>query len=152
MVRAVFLLSSDLEMASDIVDEVFSKVLARDRRGGIDDLRSYLWRCAFNEAKRQVPRHRRVESCSPSALERTGAHEDVGADDLARAVEVREVVWRGLDDLDETSRQVLLLRYFADFSNPDIAKQLGVPLGTIKSTVHRGLAALRAALPTELKE
>lgn len=152
MIRAVFLLSADLEMASDIVDEVFAKVFARKQRGGIDDLRGYLWQSAFNEARRQIPRHRRVRPVAQWVVERASAERDTSADDLARAIELRDVIWKGLEGLDERTRQVLLLRYVADFTNAKISDQLNVPIGTIKSTVHRGLASLRSILETGRKD
>ncbi|MCB0912201.1 MAG: hypothetical protein KDB60_11360 [Propionibacteriaceae bacterium] len=43
-------------------------------------------------------------------------------------------------------RRVVVLRYLHDLSEADVAAELGLPLGTVKSNASRGLAALRTAL------
>ena len=48
--------------------------------------------------------------------------------------------------LDEEQRRVLALRFYADLQLDEIAEVLGVPLGTVKSRLHRGLGMLRGLL------
>lgn len=55
-------------------------------------------------------------------------------------------VARGLDDLPEAQRQVLVLRFYADLPVRTIAEQLGVPEGTVKSRLHTAVRALRERL------
>lgn len=50
--------------------------------------------------------------------------------------------WRTLATLPESQRQALVLRFYLDLRIEDIADLLGSPVGTVKSTLHRGLAAL----------
>ena len=55
-------------------------------------------------------------------------------------------VARGLDELPDAQRQVLVLRFYADLSVRGIAEELGVPEGTVKSRLHSAVRALRARL------
>jgi len=54
-----------------------------------------------------------------------------------------EVVRRALDRLPERMRAAVMLRYFEDMTEPEIATALGISLGTVKSTVSRAVAKLR---------
>ena len=55
-------------------------------------------------------------------------------------------VARGLDELPDAQRQVLVLRFYADLPVRSIAEELGVPEGTVKSRLHTAVRALRARL------
>jgi RNA polymerase sigma factor (sigma-70 family) len=54
-----------------------------------------------------------------------------------------EVVRGALDRLPERMRAAVMLRYFEDMTEPEIAAALGISLGTVKSTVSRAVAKLR---------
>jgi hypothetical protein len=54
-----------------------------------------------------------------------------------------EVVRRALDRLPQRMRAAVMLRYFEDMTEPEIAATLGISLGTVKSTVSRAVARLR---------
>ncbi|MBZ9644738.1 RNA polymerase sigma factor [Streptomyces sp. PSKA30] len=58
-------------------------------------------------------------------------------------------VAEGLDALPAAQRQVLILRYYADLSVPQIAEQLGIPLGTVKSRLYAAAKLLRERLRVE---
>lgn len=55
-------------------------------------------------------------------------------------------VARGLDELPDAQRQILVLRFYADLPVRDIAGELGIPEGTVKSRLHTAVRALRARL------
>jgi RNA polymerase sigma-70 factor (sigma-E family) len=63
-------------------------------------------------------------------------------DRVDQRLEIREA----LATLPTQQREVLVLRFFLDFSVPQTAQLLELPEGTVKSTTHRGLSALRACL------
>ena len=65
--------------------------------------------------------------------------------DPARDSDTAEVVRRALDRLPRRMRAAVMLRYFEDMTEPEIAALLGVSLGTVKSTVSRAVARLRIA-------
>ena len=72
--------------------------------------------------------------------------------DHASESDQAEVIRRALDRLPERMRAAVMLRYFEDMTEPEIATTLGVSLGTVKSTVSRAMAKLRddAELDAEL--
>ncbi len=55
-------------------------------------------------------------------------------------------VTRGLDELPDPQRQVLILRFYADLPVRGIARELGIPEGTVKSRLHTAVRALRVRL------
>jgi DNA-directed RNA polymerase specialized sigma24 family protein len=63
------------------------------------------------------------------------------------AVDDRELVRQALARLPARQREVLLLRYFEDLTEAEIAARLGCAPGTVKSSAARALRALRDMLP-----
>lgn len=63
----------------------------------------------------------------------------------------REQLERGFRRLPAEQRAVLVLRFYLDLSVADVAMSLGLPEGTVKSRLHRGLASLRAALEADAR-
>jgi RNA polymerase sigma-70 factor (sigma-E family) len=63
--------------------------------------------------------------------------------DHARDSDMAEVVRHALDRLPQRMRAAVMLRYFEDMTEPEIAAALGISLGTVKSTVSRAVARLR---------
>lgn len=59
-------------------------------------------------------------------------------------VERRVSVQRALRELPAKQRAVIVLRFYEDLSEADIAEALGWPVGTVKSTAARAMTALRA--------
>lgn len=58
-------------------------------------------------------------------------------------VDEREALWRALQKLGERQRTVIVLRFYEDLTEPQIAQLMGTSLGTVKSQLHRALANLR---------
>jgi RNA polymerase sigma-70 factor (sigma-E family) len=56
------------------------------------------------------------------------------------------VLWAALRKLPARQRAVLVLRYHEDLTEVEVARVLGLPLGTVKSLAHRGIARLRGEL------
>jgi RNA polymerase sigma factor (sigma-70 family) len=56
------------------------------------------------------------------------------------------VLWSAVRRLPARQRAVLVLRYHEDLPEAEVARLLGLPLGTVKSLAHRGLARLRGEL------
>ena len=73
-----------------------------------------------------------------------------GADDGRRVWEASEpvadeieAVWKAVDNLGTEYQETIHLRFAADLSYAEIAETLGVPVGTVRSRLHRGLKAVR---------
>ena len=62
------------------------------------------------------------------------------------------VLWSAVGRLPARQRAVLVLRYHEDLPEAEVARLLGLPLGTVKSLAHRGLARLRGELGTPAME
>ena len=59
-----------------------------------------------------------------------------------RAAKWNDETWQALGTLPEHQRTALVLRFYLDLKVDEIATVLGIPAGTVKSQIHRGLAAL----------
>lgn len=60
-----------------------------------------------------------------------------------------DVIWRALARLGPRQRAVVVLRFYADLTEPAIADELGISVGTVKSQLARALAHLRTHLAEE---
>jgi RNA polymerase sigma-70 factor (ECF subfamily) len=149
--------------AADITQEVFIKVF-RSIRGfhGDASLRTWLYRIALHEASNQRrwwSRHKKQEITIDSSFESdpdaesshlslasTLADQSGSPFDHAAQAEVRERVEAALRQIPESFRTVVILREVEGFAYEEIAEILNVNLGTIKSRLTRGRAALRTIL------
>lgn len=106
---------------------------------------AYLRRMLLNEHTSDGRRSgRRVRELPTSEPELYAAHH-LPHD----AVEHRDEAWRWLSTLSARQRAVLVLRYYEDLPDHEIADLLGIPETTVRSHAHRGLGALRARLRHE---
>src|SRR5690606_25358891 len=79
--------------------------------------------------------------------QRTGAQESVvSAEHSAMEQVEHDAMLRALHQLSDKQREVLILRYFSDLSEADIADTLEISRGAVKTHAHRGLAKLRTLL------
>jgi RNA polymerase sigma-70 factor (sigma-E family) len=69
--------------------------------------------------------------------------DSVVADDATRESDLRDVVQRAIDRLPRQMRAAVMLRFYDDMTEPEVAAALGVSVGTVKSTVARAVAKLR---------
>jgi RNA polymerase sigma-70 factor (ECF subfamily) len=66
--------------------------------------------------------------------------------DSAGALADREMVERELNDLPIDHRAVIVLRFYLDLPLDEVAEILDIPIGTVKSRLHRALASLRESM------
>ena len=151
--------------ASDITQEVFIKVFRSIRNfHGEASLRTWLYRIALHEASNQRrwwSRHKRQEVameapyCSHCDADAEGESQSLGATladggsspfDHASQHEIRDRVEAALREVPEAFRTVVVLREIEGFTYEEIADILQVNLGTVKSRLTRGRAALRLLL------
>lgn len=139
--RVAVLLTGDRDVAEDVLADVCAKVFEKWQAGRVDDLGAYLHRALVNEVTgrwrrrrtvRREEQRRRVVSDSP-------APDGVVTD--------RSAMLGALASLPARQRAVLVLRFYEDRTEADIARILGMSPGTVKSTQSRALAALRARWP-----
>lgn len=138
LVRLALFFVGDKATAEDVVQDVFARVWVRwERIAHRDDPLPYI-RAAVINASRSVLRKRAV-------IRRFGGEPDPpmwSAEAEVVLGEERRAVLRALAELPIRRRQVLVLRYYFDLSEADIARTLRISRGTVKSTAARALAAL----------
>jgi RNA polymerase sigma-70 factor (sigma-E family) len=138
MVRLGELLSGDRGRAEDLAQHGFAQAYSAWRRVRGGDPDAYVRRCIINahyDWWRRRSWYERPASDLPERPDLTDA--------FAAAVD-REVVLRALSRLTLRERIVLVLRYYLDLSEQQIAAELKIAPGTVKSAAARGLAKLRA--------
>ena len=142
LVRLAALLVRDEPTAEEVVQECFIAMhdgwqRLRDNGKAL----SYLKQAVVNRC-RSVLRHRSmVQRNAPKpAPDMPSAEQD------AMSLLERSAVIAALKALPNRQRQALVLRYYADLSEAQIAKAMGISHGAVKSHTARGMAALRAGL------
>jgi RNA polymerase sigma-70 factor (sigma-E family) len=141
-VRLAWLLTGDPHAAEDVVSDAFAKVWVQWEKGNVKDVGPYLRRAVANNVKSRG-RRRGIEI--REAEKRGGDDRGVRLDEDALAD--RDVVWQALRRLPERQRQTLVLRFYEDLPEAEIAEILGVRVGTVKSQISRGLDRLRELVP-----
>jgi RNA polymerase sigma-70 factor (sigma-E family) len=140
-VRLAYLLLQDPTLAEDIVQDAFVKVAGRlvhIRDPGAFD--AYLRRTVVNLCRSHV-RRRMVERAF--VKRETAAAERESARWPTSSLEDREVLWRALGRLPERQRVAIVLRFYEDLPEVQVADILRCRPGTVKSRVSRGLETLR---------
>lgn len=146
LARHAYLLTGDHHLAEDLVQQTLLRVAGRWRRIVADgDPDPYVRRVLYHQHISWWRRRTRRVAEAPLA----GADRPVAdpADDLAVTLAVRAALAR----LAPRQRAALVLRYFGDLSEAQVAETLGCRVGTVKSQLRDGLARLRVLAP-ELAE
>jgi RNA polymerase sigma-70 factor (sigma-E family) len=140
LLRAVYLIVRDASAAEDVVQETLLRVARRWPR--VRRMRhpgAYARRIAINLALDQ----RRARGREGAALERHGvAAERTAADGNGRVEQHADLI-AALSALSPRARAVIVLRYYCDLSEDQVADALGCSVGTVKTTTWRALATLR---------
>lgn len=138
------LLLDDTASCEDVVQEAFIRVhSARSRVKDPDKTLAYLRQTVVNLSRSTLRRRilglKLLSKPMPDmASAEEGAYEALERDELKRAL-------RGLQ---RRQREVLVLRYFADMTEEQVAQTLGISRGSVKAYGSRGIAALRVAMET----
>jgi RNA polymerase sigma-70 factor (ECF subfamily) len=138
LVGQLTVLTGSLEDAEDAVQEAFARASTRwARLRAYDAPEAWVRRVAVNLATSGLRRTRR--QLAALTRMRTATAEPAHTTD-------RLAIEAGLRRLPLRHRQVLVLHYGADLPVEQVARQLGVPTGTVKSRLARARAALGAYL------
>jgi RNA polymerase sigma-70 factor (ECF subfamily) len=96
-----------------------------------------------NEARRLLGRHARRQRHAQAALASSAVRPE---DELLAATTTRLSVAQALATLEDGDRDVLRLRYSDDLTQAEVARRMGVPIGTVKVRLHRARGRLRPLL------
>ncbi|MFD5414726.1 RNA polymerase sigma factor [Streptomyces nojiriensis] len=143
MVRLAVLLVDDLATAEDVVQDAFTALYRRhgEQITEVDNALGYLRTAVVNTSRSVLRRRRTVRAWTPPA-----AADIPSAEDHVVLDEAHREVLAALGRLTPRRRQVLVLRYWADLSEAEIAATLGISRGAVKSNASRGLDALERIL------
>ncbi|WP_420706892.1 SigE family RNA polymerase sigma factor [Streptomyces sp. NRRL S-237] len=136
------LLLDDTASCEDVVQEAFIRVHSarnrvRDREKTLAYLRQTVVNLSRSALRRRILGLKLLSKPMPDmASAEEGAYDQLERDDLIKAM-------RGLQ---RRQREVLVLRYFADMTESQVAETLGISLGSVKAYGSRGIAALRVAM------
>ncbi|MDG4536968.1 SigE family RNA polymerase sigma factor [Streptomyces sp. AV19] len=136
------LLLDDTASCEDVVQEAFIRVhSARNRVRDPEKTLAYLRQTVVNLSRSALRRRilglKLLSKPMPDmASAEEGAYEQLERDQLIKAM-------RGLQ---RRQREVLVLRYFADMTEAQVAEVLGLSIGSVKAYGSRGIAALRVAM------
>jgi RNA polymerase sigma-70 factor (sigma-E family) len=134
LVRLAHLMTGSNGVAEEIVQEAFLRL--RQRTEGAGDLGGYVYVTVVNLARGHL-RKRAVEERHVRAL---------GPDRTVTGDPEIDETWAAMRRLPAGQRAVLVLRFYEDLPESEIARLLGCRLGTVKSRLHRGLGRLRKEL------
>ncbi|WP_234358415.1 RNA polymerase sigma factor [Streptomyces sp. NRRL B-24085] len=139
LVRLALLLVDDLPTAEDVVQDAFTALLRRHGRrlATLEDPEAYLRTSVVNGARSVLRRRRTARAYIPERERQLPS-----ADHSVLLAETHQEVIDALQRLTRRQREVLVLRYWADLTEAQIADTLGVSRGTVKSTASRALDAL----------
>lgn len=155
--RTAFLITRDHQLAEDIVQNAFLKCYERIQQ--FDSKRAFrpwFMRIVVNDALKVVARRPATISLYNSPTENS-IYEELAADDswqpleMLERVEMNKAIWDGLGQLSPVQRASLVLRYYNNLSESEMATQLNVAPGTVKSRLHAARQQLRSILTAHVR-
>ncbi len=146
VLRFAVVLTNDRGLAEDVVQEVLIRAYRRwDQIGALDHPEAYVRRMVVNEF---VSWRRKWARIVP--------HHDIGLDrgvpDESGRLAVHDALLAEVAKLPPKQRAVLVLRYFEDLPDAEIAAILGCAQTTVRGYAFRGLATLRVELDPAVAE
>ena len=137
-VRLAHLLVGSRHLAEELTQDAFVRLLPRisatDNPGGY--LRVVLVNLCRDHGRRQTMAGRHPQEPQPDAPP-------------PGIPETSSAVWLALQQLPERQRVAITLRFYADVPGDEIARILDVRPTTVRSLIHRGLAALKEVVPND---
>lgn len=146
--RHVAYLIRDEQAARDITQDVFMRIWRY--ASAYDPVKSFnamAWinQVARNQVLTELARRKRRQEDSDEIPEDL-AEESHESEQVALMTTRSPAFAAAMASLSPSSRRVITMRFFADQSLAEIATELDVPLGTVKTWLHRGLARMKLAL------
>ncbi|TDD13716.1 SigE family RNA polymerase sigma factor [Kribbella turkmenica] len=142
LLRLGLMLTGGIQSAEDLVQTVLARAHRKwDRIRSLDNPEAYLRTMVVNEflSWRRLLKNRELPVAEPADV--------ASGEDVAARQAQRDATWRLLEELPRRQRAVLVLRYYEDLPDDEIAAVLGCAPATVRSNAARGLATLRDRLP-----
>jgi len=148
LLRSAYLITWDLTDAEDLVQDCLFKVArrwprVRNMEHPAAYARTVLVHLALDDGKRRSRRRAELQPDTAGVLE---GRDDEAAVHVLGRVEVKADLLLALGALPPRQRAALVLRYFDDMSEVEVAAVMGCSVGTVKSTTSRALDRLRGVV------
>ncbi|MFC0712910.1 SigE family RNA polymerase sigma factor [Cellulomonas biazotea] len=137
LTRTAWLLCGDVHQADELVQSALVRTYLAWPRARERDPLAYARRALANQRIETWRRRRREVLVAPPDVPDSGRPSD------AERVAQRDQLVRALATLSARQRRVVVLRHFEGLSEREVADDLGISVGTVKSTASRSLARLR---------
>jgi RNA polymerase sigma-70 factor (sigma-E family) len=145
LLRTAYLMTGDLATADDVVQTTLAKLyLAWHRVSAQDAVHAYTRRILTNEVTSHWRRAWRRRELPVDQLPESPV--EAAYDDGTSAA-----LWELVGELAPRARAVVVLRYYEQLSEAEVAEVMGISIGTVKSQCSRALATLRARVPATLE-
>ena len=142
LLRLASLLVDDRAACEDIVQEAFARTLVSWRRSdGRINGAAFVRSAVLNGARSRLRRRTVAKKYEP-VLRRDETTED-------RSVAEHEAILAELRRLPDRQREAVVLRYYLDLPEAEIAETLGISPGSVKTHLHRALASLARRLEND---
>jgi RNA polymerase sigma-70 factor (sigma-E family) len=143
LIRVAYLMLGERQAAEDVVQEAFAGLYRRwDKLSDPGKALPYVRSSVLNGCRTQLRRHGRAPAVTAAAGLADAALPVVSPESAVLSAEQRRSVLRALRQLPPRQREVLVLRFYLDLSEPEIAAAMGIGPSTVRSTAHRALGAL----------
>lgn len=142
LLRVAWYLTADAEAARDLVQDVLVRAYPRWSRLRRGEELGYLRRAMVNLQRDGWRRRARARALAWHRASGIGGGDVPAPDPATRAVE-RAALAQQLQQLPPRQREVVVLRHACDLSEQEVAAELGISVGTVKSAASRGIARLR---------
>ena len=162
MLRVCHRILGDADAALDAAQETFVRAWkALGQFNGEALFSTWLTRIAINQCRNELRRRRTVKHTQPLSLDAPSGDSETSPRDAvaargpdpyeeARGREVSAALVIALSEIDDEAREVLLLRDAEDLSYEEFAEILEVPVGTVRSRLHRARNEVRRRLSVVL--
>ncbi len=157
LLRTAYLITSDLPEAEDLTQECFLRVAERWRHIRVMHhpgayARRVLVNLALDGGQRRARRWQELLRLDGPSEAKLAFRGDDRTDDVTTLPTADGDLRDAVRALPTRQRVILVLRYFGDFSEAQVAEMLGCSVGTVKSTTSRSLVRLREALQSSAEE
>ena len=140
LARTAWFLTGDAHLAAELVQDALVRTYVAWPRARQGDPLAYARRTLANARIDLWRRRRREVLLAPEDVPDVARHGE------GRVVEQRDELVRALAGLSTKQRRVVVLRYLVGLSEREVADDLGVSVGTVKTQASRGLTTLRSIL------
>lgn len=152
--QSILIMVRERNMAEDITQEIFihlfSKIQYYDEKL---PFRNWLYQVSMNIAKNHLRKHTGwngwIKSFAPSLMPRSSA---LTPEKALQQKELQSQMSTYIKTLQVKTQMVIVLRYFNEFSQKEIANILQIPLGTVKWHIHIGLKKMEKIIGNEIVE